>query len=32
MVVVSGDGGFIMDAQELETARRLGLVITVIYI
>ncbi|MCP1136221.1 acetolactate synthase large subunit [Paenibacillus polysaccharolyticus] len=30
VIVVSGDGGFLMNAQELETARRLGLVITVI--
>ncbi|OKP67713.1 hypothetical protein A3842_27960 [Paenibacillus sp. P3E] len=30
IVVVSGDGGFLMNAQELETARRLGLGITII--
>ncbi|MDQ0190192.1 acetolactate synthase large subunit [Alicyclobacillus cycloheptanicus] len=30
VVVVSGDGGFLMNAQELETARRLNLAFTVI--
>jgi acetolactate synthase-1/2/3 large subunit len=30
VVVVSGDGGFLMNAQELETAHRLGLDVTVI--
>lgn len=30
VVVVSGDGGFLMNSQELETARRLGLAFTVI--
>lgn len=30
VVVVCGDGGFLMNAQELETAKRLGLDITVI--
>ncbi len=30
VVVVSGDGGFLMNSQELETARRLGLDFTVI--
>jgi hypothetical protein len=30
VVVVSGDGGFLMNSQELETAVRLGLAITVL--
>lgn len=30
IVVISGDGGFLMNAQELETAKRFGLGITVI--
>ena len=30
VVVISGDGGFLMNSQELETARRLGLDFTVI--
>ncbi|MEI2406051.1 acetolactate synthase large subunit [Niallia taxi] len=30
VIVVSGDGGFLMNSQELETAKRLGLTFTVI--
>ncbi len=32
VVVVSGDGGFLMNVQELETAKRLGLAFTIVVI